>query len=207
MFARAIAPLFPLGLALLLFNPNQLVAQASPVEVVRVDFQQTSGRDRWIQATVELRANQNPLEDARSRDFLDNITVDFFASWQPQGRGAEVGFDFYRSSVRIISMRRGERRNVVFLLPSVVVDRDRLNREPFAYLVELDLDGNRIPLRPNDSSPNLRDRPDVIEQLKTNAASQASRNDGILIPHYLAPEGLVRLDPSSLAQVYRPEPR
>jgi hypothetical protein len=206
MFSRTLPLLFTVTLfgLLSLGAVSPLQAQADPVEITRVRFDSIGGRENWTMVTLELRVNNNPLETARSRDYIDNVTMDLYLSYQLQ----DNTFDFYRSQVRIISLQRGERRNVHFLMPGIIINRDRLRTEPFAFLVEIDIDGNRLPLRDTHVSANLRGNPDAVDRVKAEATSQAARHDGVLVPHYLAPEGLMRaVDPSTVPTYFRTEGR
>ena len=197
-----------LALASLIFTltpvfQSTLNAQADPVEVVRVRFDTNVGRDNWKLVNIELRTNLNPLENARDRNFIDNITLDLYLSYQL----ADESFDFYRSQVRIVSLRRGDRRNVIFAIPGQIVERDRLRNEPFAYLVQIDIDGNTVPLRDTHVSPNIRGNAEAAERIVSEAGSQANRNDGVLQPHYLIPEGVIRVDPNTTPPYLRTENR
>lgn len=197
-------PKLVLPIFLILFSTafeTKLSAQADPVEIVRVRFDTNVGRDNWKVVNIELRTNVNPLEDARDRNFIDNITLDLFLSYQLR----DDSFDFYRSQVRIVSLRRGDRRNVVFAIPGQVVERDRLRNEPFAYLIQLDIDGNRVPVRDAHVSTSIRGNADAIERMVSEAASQGNRNDGVLLPQYFLPEGLIRIDPNTAPPFFRLE--
>lgn len=150
------------------------------MEVRRVQFE--SEREDWIRVRIELRGNRNPDPTARNDRFVDRIRVSCILAYQ-----FDTGFDFYRSQAELVGIEQNQTAEVSFLLPGVIVERDRIRQDPFAYLIELEVKGEALPLQEAGVSPSIRSNPTAAQSLKSRAATEAERNDGILVPVYLAP--------------------
>ncbi|MGJ3243153.1 MAG: hypothetical protein ACFE0O_09390 [Opitutales bacterium] len=187
--------LAPVGL--LLFSLPGLRAQALEIEVRDVRFEQT--REDWIIMRIELRAGRNTLPDARNDRFIDDVLVRAIVSYE----APEEGFDFYTAEARIISLETAENRAVYFCLPPEIVERDELRKDPFAWLVELEVLGNTLPIGRDNVSSNIPNAQAVASFQERAAAAQAE-TVGIFRPHYLAPPGLVRAEDTP--SFYRTEP-
>ncbi len=144
------------------------------------------GRDEWIRARIELVASDNPLPEPKNRRFLDDIKLHFYLIYGRQS----TGFDFYESEVEIVSMEIGKRYHIDFFLPGVVVERDQLSKEPFAYLVEFEISGNDFPFNPSHASSNISLNEAARGSMKSRTESEGSINRGILLPFYFAPPTL-----------------
>lgn len=196
-------PLLSASLLLAAFTigVSPLSAQTSAaelVEVTEVSFDQVD-RD-WIAMTITLEAGRNSIPTARSEDFIEDVKVSAILSWQIENGT----FDFYTAEVDIIALERREEVDVHFLLPGIIVRRDEIDSEPFAWLVELEVGGNALPITQDKVSESLRS-PAAVESLKNNAQEQAGDNDGLLMPIYLAPPGLIRVDGDRLPAYLRKE--
>jgi len=178
-------------LSLLLAPTTFLSAQNVPeIEVRNVRFDSVG--DNWMMVTVQLRPDENTMEDAISRDYIDDVRVRFYMGFEVDRRNREESFDFYRSSARIVSMQRRQTYTVHFFLPGVIRNRDNLRRDPFAWVVQLEVGGTELPLRESQySRDSLRSR-EAYDSLVSNANAAGGTNDGKLVPIYLAPENLVR---------------
>lgn len=172
-------------LACLLAAPGVVSGQGeAPVEVRRVQFQ--SERDDWLRVSIALRGNRNLAPDARNDRFTDRVKVRCVLAYE-----REDGFDFYRSELELVAIEQNATEEVSFLLPGILVKRDRLRGEPFAWLVELEVRGRPLPLQEEGISPSIRGNPTAAQSLKNRAELEAGVNDGILIPAYLGPPALL----------------
>lgn len=163
---------------------TRLAAQERAVDLVNVQFD--SLRNDWIRFEVEIEANENPLPDARERNYLDRVKVTAYAAWTRDAENRE--FDYYKSDVEIVSMERGDRNNVYFYLPGLIAERDRLREEPDFYYFEISHAGEaQDPKREalSDSIPN----PDVLESFLSRVESELGDNKDLLMPVYLVPSG------------------
>jgi len=160
-------------------------ASADPVTVKRVQFSQTSGRDAWAEFSVTLTGGLNPDPAAANPNFNDLVKVKVSLSYQ-HGGGGEPVFSFYRSEATLVSLERTKDATVTFYLPPEIVRRDRLPREPFAWLVELEVGGQPLPGRQNHVSRSLNNL-DVISSFRSRVTAAGAKTDGLLVPVYLTP--------------------
>jgi len=157
-----------------------------PVVVRRVQFNQAGrGTDTWLQMALTLQGGPNASPSARNADFNDLVKVRVMVSFQSPG-GGEAAFSFYRSEATLVSLERGREVLVAFFLPPEIVRRDRLGREPFAWLIELEVGGELLPGRREHVSRSLNSL-DIISSFRTRIAAEAPRTDGQMVPVYLTP--------------------
>jgi hypothetical protein len=176
-------------LTAIIFAPFTLLAQANPVEVQNVTFRGIA--NDWVQVEVQLLVGENTTEGARDRNFIQNVGVELLLAYQRDG--SEGSFDYYASEVEIVAMERGDRPNVYFFMTGPIVKRDRLPRsEPFAYLVNLTVNGADVPMGSRAVSSRIRGNDSAINSLRQNARSESGLNEGILMPSFFAPLGDIR---------------
>jgi hypothetical protein len=176
-------------LSAIVMAPVGLFAQSAPVEVQNVTFRGIA--NDWVQVEVQLLAGENTAEGARDRNFIQNVGVELLLAYERQG--GDGSFDYYASEVEIVAMERGDRPNVYFFMAGPIVKRDRLPRgEPFAYLVNLTVNGADVPMGSRAVSSRIRGNEAGINSLRQNARSESGLNEGILMPSYFAPLGDIR---------------
>ncbi len=164
-------------------------AEAAPVEVQNVTFRGIA--NDWVQVEVQLLVGENTTEGARDRNYIQNVGVELLLAYQRDG--GEGSFDYYASEVEIVAMERGDRPNVYFSMTGPIVKRDRLPRgEPFAYLVNLTVNGADVPMGSRAVSSRIRGNDSAINSLRQNARSESGLNEGILMPSFFAPLGDIR---------------
>jgi len=172
-------------MALLFCVSNLPAFGAGALQVRDVKFDKL-GRDAWFRARVELIATDNPLPNPTNSRYLDDIFLTFYLIFG----SPNSGFHFYKSEVDILSLELGDRCYIDFFIPGVIVERDRLSRNPFAHLVEMEISGNEFPFHPSHASTNLASNEAARASMKSRADSEGSRNVGVLIPSYFAPPAL-----------------
>ena len=185
-----------LALALLAFvsaSPLRLPAQPAPaaaeagaqVEVngqVRFGTQRFNG-DNWFEAAVEL--NVRPGGRAVSGQFVDRVRVTLTISFElPDEKGANRNV-FYRSSAEAVTLEGG-RSTFRFYLPPEVVRRDKLRTDVKFYAVEIEAAGQPQPLSRHSASSSFTSEASVRNFL-SQASSQGSVNDGVMLPQHLTP--------------------
>lgn len=177
-----------LFLGLMVAFASHLHAQQDPLELRDVRFDRVS--NNWTKVTLTLDVRGNPSEDAPNRNFLDDIRVDCYVGYENRAPDAdEPEYVFFRSAARIVTMERG-RSEVHFFLPGPIVDRHRFRTDPFAWMIELEVGGDRLPLRREHVSDNLRSE-EAVNNFRDRANSEGARNDGIFMPIYLVPPNIV----------------
>jgi len=196
----------PLMVLLTLVFSISLLAQETPeIEVTNVRFDRIA--NDWIVATVQITAERNPLATARNVDYMDDVRLTMNVCYEvanvPDG---EVPFDFYRSSVRMVSLEQSVRYSVYFFLPGVVRDRDDLDVDPFAWLIEMEVGGTPVAMETDQAGGEIKVDAEGYENFLSRANSMAPENDGIFLPMYLAPDFIVdsaRIRSSEVPSFYR----
>jgi hypothetical protein len=156
----------------------------APIEVDAVDFNKPG--DDWAQMEIQLSCNENTLPDAKNPDFVDDVTVTAYVTYASDDKPGE--FSYYMSEVVIVSMERGEKYNVYFYLPGLIVDRDGLKDEPEYYFVELSVGDVKMPLEGGSAAMSRSiTSPQALESMISNAKAADSDNKGTFMPYYLAP--------------------
>lgn len=180
-------------------------SQEIPAEVTDINF--NSLRDDWVQMEIKIRANKNTAEDAKNERFVDNIKVMAYLGYDRDSK--TKSFDFYKAQAEIISIEQGKQKEVHFFMPGVIVNRDRLPKIPPYYFVALEVDGRVLPLSNNAYSKDSLNN-ETLRSMKQKADTESEPNDFILMPHYNAPENIIRearLDMDDLAPLIIREPR
>jgi hypothetical protein len=183
-------PYFRFYLLPLLFVAATSFAQ-DMVEVDRVKF--NSLRDNWVQMEIQLSCNGNPLPDAKNSRYLEDIGVKVYLAYSEDGAAGK--FSYYISEVKIVIMEQGDKNNVYFYLPGLLVERDRLKTDPDYYYVELTVDGTALPPQERTSMSSSIKSLQILESMKSSATAAEEENKGKLMPVYFAPaEYLGRVD-------------
>lgn len=180
-------PLFLLTI-LTIISTTFVFAKDETILVKDVKFSRAT--DDWIVAMIKLDAIENHKEDARDKDYIENIKVTLTVAYEPNYSGAPKGqYDFYRSDLEIIAMKAAAPKHVYFALPGIIVKRDRLDKDPFAWMVELEVDGEKIEATKDHISDKLK-KGGAAQSFITKANTSVSENENLLVPSYLAPEFL-----------------
>jgi hypothetical protein len=158
--------------------------QARPVDVRDVLFayvRPMGGSDNWMEATVEINVLGTPEGNP---DFVDSVRVALSLGLRSAMAGND-GFVFYRSEAEASTLESGMAR-FRFYLPAAVVRRFQLSGEPFAFAVDLWIDGKPLPESRTAVSPNLNTR-EALQSFRDRVARDAIRNNGILVPQFDTP--------------------
>jgi hypothetical protein len=199
-------------MAILVLSPTFIYAQASvnvekeakvggangksSVTVRDVKFFQVSlgGQvNKWNRMQVEVEAKNNPDANAPNKKWLDKVKVTLTQVYKSNSSKPEDWY-YYRSTATILTLEINQPRSVLFYLPGDIVKRDRLNKEPDFYFVQLDVAGAEEPLFDSRGSI-LPDQlkavhRDISQKQKFDLAKDAAdrgvgANAGILRPQYL----------------------
>jgi len=169
--------------AMVMFPGSSSSAQtnaAAEVEVRTVKFstvRQGGGGSGWLEATVELAVRGGTGGGPYAR-FVDRVQVSLSLAVRKRTEGHE----FFRSSTELVSLEAG-RAAVRFYLPPEILEREQVNTDPYAYLVDIAVRGRTVATA---ASPVLRS-PDALQSFKDRVAQSAPGNDGILVPQYESP--------------------
>lgn len=169
-----------LALSIICFSNFGLAQDVDAVvEVDSIKFKNLN--EDWVQMEVGLSSKRNTLEGARNERFVDNIKVSGYFAYEVK----DVGFEFYKAEVEVISIEQGNRQNIYFFMPGVVAERDNLPKTPDYYFVSLEVNGQAMPMSNKSYSSKLNET--SIVSMKNRADSESDKNEFILQPHFNAP--------------------
>ncbi len=173
---------------IILFLPLVSLAQeeAVSVEGVRFRTEKIAGvTDDWAEIEVEIIGGPSLDPGALRPRYNDHIKVILSLGYELEV-GRRKSFRFFRSEAVVAALEQGRRVKVLFYLPPEIVKRDRLSRRPYAYLVELEVNGMPLRVGPGNVSSNLADNI-RWNNFKARVAAEGSGNDGVLLPIYYTP--------------------
>ena len=142
--------------------------------------------DKWIVAEIKIDALKNPKgEKARNEDYLDNVKVILTLAYEPKSKNLpDNHFDFYRSEVEIITIKTAAPKNIYFALPGSISERDKLSKDPYAWMVEIEVDGQKVEPQKDHLSKKLQKN---ATSFIAKANAGVSETEDLLVPSYLAP--------------------
>ncbi|MDR2981558.1 MAG: hypothetical protein LBV12_04845 [Puniceicoccales bacterium] len=180
--------------SLLVFAPSLFAQQkkAVPVEVTYVKFSEADVMGSMLKMNrmeVRLRAlaNAKLIEDPKAvvpnKDWVDRIKVTVNTIYEapagPDTKKTDPQFVSYRAAVTIMTMEKNSQGSVFFYLPGEIVKRDRLKKEPYAYIVDIEVDGVAVETTKEMVSKNVNTAK-LLAQVKEIADRGASDNAGVL---------------------------
>ena len=149
--------------------------------------------NKWNRMQVEVEAKNNPDPKALNKKWLDKVKVTLTQIFKTNSAKPE-DWIYYRSTVTILTLEINQPRSVLFYLPGDIVKRDRLNKEPDFYYIELEAAGTEEPLFDAKGSLISEQQKavhrEIAQKAKFDLAKDAadrgvSSNSGILRPQYL----------------------
>tara|TARA_B110000305_G_C19344616_1_gene590971 strand:+ start:374 stop:1000 length:627 start_codon:yes stop_codon:yes gene_type:complete len=194
---------------------SSVYAADDPIEVaesVRFDRGGKIGGEDWFIARIKIKANQNKSPEANDPKFLDNIKLKFYVALETKNKklmtGKKASYRVFQSEVDIVSIRTEEPYHYVsFGIPGVIIERDKLDRSPKIYLVELSVNNQLIPVSKSHNGKGMDGlkSPTAISSFKAMASQQESANKDLMMPQYLLPSGTAKIEkkPVFLRKDYR----
>lgn len=174
---------------MVLFGHGIAFAQAEAGEGARVEIQAVrfgqarapGGGDAWTEALVELAVVPNTDGGIYAR-WADRVRVAL--SLGVRTRAGD--YAFYRASAEAVALESG-RAMFRFYLPPEITRREQLaTAEPYAWMVEVAVDGKPLPASPRAVSGVLN-TPEAVRSFKDRVARSSTSNDGVLVPQYESP--------------------
>jgi hypothetical protein len=165
---------------LVLLASSFVLCAQEAIRVDRVDF--NSLKDDWIQVQVELSCHGSENPDARHPNYVEKIKVKAYLAYERDAQ--KRTFDYYTSEVEIVIMEKNDDNNVYFYLPGLIVERDRLRKDPDFYYIEVSVDGEAQKpqkLAMSNNIPNL----EILNSFISKADSEGQVNAHMLMPIYL----------------------
>ncbi len=176
-------PLLTLSLVFLALSSAVSFAQqpatVSTVQWTRQNLTAIGGTKPWIKGEVKLQVSG-------ATQWVNDITVTLVVVYDR--KGAEGEFDAYRAKCTIITAQNGQTIVLPFYIPWSVVQRDSLSNTPKYYFADVKVGGASVTPSTGARSSNLDDQ--ALADLMSRLDEMAAKNDGIMLPPYLAPEGV-----------------
>jgi hypothetical protein len=167
--------------SILAFVATSLILPAQEdIRIDRVDF--NSLRDDWIQMEIELSCEGNSAEEARDKDYVENIKVKVYLGYAIDASARS--YDYYTSEIEILIMEKGGDNSVYFYLPGLIVERDQLKTDPDFYYVEVSINGDVQKSQKSAMSSNIPNL-DILNSFISKAESEGAENEHVLMPIYL----------------------
>lgn len=164
-------------------SANAQTAAPAPVEVRNVKFNRVDG---WYVTEVEIQGRPGSATD--NRNFINRVKVTLnlgvFSAKAEQG--ARIPDTYYRASAEAVAIETTGRSVFRFYLPPEIVKRDQIAGDAKFYLVELSVGGQQLPLTERHY-PTSTLKGEIVESFRSKVASEAGKNEGILLPQYLTP--------------------
>ncbi len=167
--------------------------QKDPVLVESVDFKnvQIGRANNWIRATVKLRCIDNPDAETNkdlNPDWVRNVELKIVCAYKDEkmGSAANPKFVWFSSSATLFAMKRNSASSLTFYIPWEAYNVYRIKDTPYAWLVDLSVNGTNYPLTKN----NLKQRCSLGTQGKTfveKAVANLDANKGVMVPYEKAP--------------------
>lgn len=158
------------------------LSQNTPVIVKDIEFDFVDSGvkdDEHLRIAVELTGGTNSDANAVNSRFVDDIEVKVVLAF-------EVGpkkYECFESKAEIVTLETGEDVIVRFYMAPEIIERQQLPREPFAYLAEISVAGEQLPMS-KDAVSNLLANPERLSSFNTHVRSGSSKNEGLLVPIY-----------------------
>ncbi len=158
---------------------------ASQVEVHNVRFNAIrvpNSNDSWWEAEVEVAVKALP--DSDYGRFVNRVAVTFSIGMEVT-RDGKTSHDFFQAKAEAVSIEQG-RAAFRFYLPPELVRREKFRGEPKYYLIEISADGVSQQSSSKNVSGAISDAT-ILQSFRSQIASNAAVNDGVLLPQYLTP--------------------
>jgi hypothetical protein len=182
--------LLTLGLALISSFRADAQISSTPilpaqVEVRAVNFSYARlSSDSWIESEIQL--DVKPKGKSVSGEFVNRVKVILSLGCEATDNKGLKRLVMYRAQTELISLEGGKPAIIRFYLPPEIVKRDNLRADTKYFVIELEANGE-IQKPVKASVANDFTTPDSIKNFLNKVASEASANEGILMPQYLTP--------------------
>tara|TARA_B100000035_G_scaffold196642_1_gene168018 strand:+ start:170 stop:775 length:606 start_codon:yes stop_codon:yes gene_type:complete len=176
---------------LIYFFLGNLVSQAQVVSVEKIKF--SSMKNNWLLGEIEILTDRNPLPDAVSDQFVENVFLRLYLGFE--NKELPGGVDYFYSSAKILILEKGDRNIVRFFIPDKVMKVHRY-RLPQFYYAEVVVGDSAQKMNAKSFSSNFRSL-ESLNSFMQKTRQGMSRNYGKLIPSYIAPISVRGSDPNA----------
>ena len=175
--------------------------ERAPITVKKVKFDRTSAG--WITADVEFQAGDfAATPEARKKDYLNRVKLTLTAGYEDRdlanSRKAtdeqkKKPYEFYQRTVELTAVKRSKIITIRFFLPPAVVESKGFPAKPFAWMLDWEVEGMKMPSEPkrfpDNFSRELRD-PKTLTVFRNYLAEAKGENEGVMLAQYHGPAGL-----------------
>lgn len=184
LFAAAMLPLFSF-------------AKSDPVVVSKIDFKKIqqsqipSSSGQWTRVEVLLDGKENPDDKSNNAQWIRGVDVALtlvYLDEKAKDKRSPESMIVLKNKARLFAIKVGARTPVVFYIPSEAYHVYRLSKDPFAYSVELTVNGKQIELSKDNIKSLLSknivragDPKRVYESYQKLVQGAASANESVLM--------------------------
>jgi hypothetical protein len=148
---------------------------------------------------VEFTFDDNPDPAALNEKWIDRVKVTVWIMFTNEdAEGEQPKFFAYQSAAHLVSVEADEDTTIYFYLPYEIVDRDNLQSDPFGYLVEFEVDGEKV-TRPEGDAFRIQSSRVSVEQFKSNIEPELDKTAGLFMNQH-------QFDPSRTIPAHRESP-
>ena len=165
----------------LLCNNMATAKHELPISVEGVSFNRARlphSSAIWLETAIELRGVKNTKKAIHNPRFIDAIAITVTLAYASEAKGPS-DLTFFQASAQMATLEQGHPVSVYFYLPPEVRKRDRLRDRPYAYLIELSVDGEPLPSVDEHRSASLNTA-QALKRFRDQRAEKAPQNQGIL---------------------------
>ena len=144
---------------------------------------------QWTRIEIPLFAKENPDDKANNKKWIRNVDVDLTLIYKDQNAKGANDFIVLRSKARLFALEINKKIPVVFYIPSEAYDIYRLSAEPFAWKIEISIEGTPIELNKDNMKTMLSknifkgNNPRAnYERFMKLVETAAKANEGVLMP-------------------------
>ena len=150
-----------------------------------------SSSGQWTRIEIPLFAKENPDNKANNQKWIRNVDVDLVLVYKDQMAADKRSLDsliVLRSKAKLFALEINKKTPVVFYIPSEAYEIYRLAAEPFAWKIEVSINGNPIELTKQNMktmlSRNIYKNDDpkaVYDSFMKLVEKSAKVNEGVLM--------------------------
>ena len=150
-----------------------------------------SSSGQWTRIEIPLFAKENPDNKANNQKWIRNVDVDLILMYKDQMATDKRSLDsliVLRSKAKLFALEINKKTPVVFYIPSEAYEIYRLAADPFAWKIEVSINGTPIELTKQNIktmlSRNIYKNDDpkaVYESFMKLVEKSAKVNDGVLM--------------------------
>ncbi len=198
--------LFTLFAAVLL--PMFAFAKSDPVLVSKIDFKklpQIGGSSgQWTRIEVQLDGKENPNDKSTNTQWIRGVDVQLtlvYLDEKAKDKRSPESMVVLKNKARLFAIKVGTKTNVMFYIPPEAYNVYRLSKDPFAYSIELTVNGSAIELSKENiksllskSIVKASDPKKVYDSYQKLVSAAAAANENALMNLQQAPYNVQKFE-------------